>query len=91
MTDMCTANWVHRVFQHLGLRRALLCRPKGHYVLHQIWCCCAGLCFLLAFFSWGGLCVTQLGTVAGRASSLALWGAVTGLAAVLLVVQVCLW
>ena len=48
----------------------------------------AGLCFLLAFFSWGGLCVTQLGTVAGRASSLALWGFVTGLAAVLLIVQV---
>ena len=57
--------------------------------------CCTGLCFLLAFFSWGGLCVTQLGTVAGRASSLALWGFVTGLAAVLLVVQVlfllCCW
>ena len=50
-----------------------------------------GLCFLLAFFSWGGLCVTQLGTVAGRASSLALWGVVTGLAAALLVVQVRLW
>ncbi len=57
----------------------------SHPFLHL---CCAGLCFLLAFFSWGGLCVTQLGTVAGRASSLALWGFVTGLAAVLLVVQV---
>jgi len=43
---------------------------------------------LLAFLAWGGICVTQLGTVAGRASSLALWGFVTGLAAVLLVVQV---
>ncbi len=43
---------------------------------------------MLAFLAWGGICVTQLGTVAGRASSLALWGFVTGLAAVLLVVQV---
>ena len=48
----------------------------------------AGLCFLLAFFSWGGICITQLGTVAGRASSLALWGFVTALSAVLLVFQV---
>ena len=56
-------------------------------VAPELWCI-AGLCFLLAFFSWGGICITQLGTVAGRASSLALWGFVTALSAVLLVVQV---
>lgn len=47
----------------------------------------AGLCFLVAFFTWGAVCVTRLGSSAGRASSMAAWGAVTAMATLVLIMQ----
>ena len=54
---------------------------------HTIDLCCAGLCYLCVFFTWGALCVTKLGTSAGRARSLAVWGAVAAISTLLLIVQ----
>lgn len=54
---------------------------------HTIDLCCAGLCYLCVFFTWGALCVTKLGTSAGRASSLAVWGAVAAISTLVLIVQ----
>lgn len=47
----------------------------------------AGLCYLCVFFTWGALCVTKLGSIAGRASSLAVWGFVAAISTLVLVVQ----
>ncbi len=47
----------------------------------------AGLCYLCVFFTWGALCVTKLGSSAGRASSLTVWGFVAAISTLVLVVQ----
>lgn len=73
-------------YQHNKPAVLVYCLSKDHTLRHSSGTA-AGLCFLAAFFTWGALCAARLSSTAGRAGTVAVWGAVAASAALVLIAQ----